>query len=270
MVLAGEGMTLIHPFDDPDIIAGQGTIALEIFNTIKEADVIISPVGGGGLISGVASIAKSIKPDTRIIGVQARACPSAYESFRKGKIVASDATASIADGISVKQVGKINFEIIQACVDDMVVVGEEQIAAAMLILLEQEKILVEGAGAVPLAALSNGLIEIPGGSNVVLLISGGNVDSPLLGRIINQGLVKHGRVVHVTVMLSDTPGSLSQLLASIARMEANVLHIYHERNMKGFPINVSCVELELETRGVSHVEEISSQLNASGYDIEIR
>jgi threonine dehydratase len=166
--------------------------------------------------------------------------------------------------------GEVNFEMVQQYVDEMVLVEEEQIAEAMLMLLEQEKIMVEGAGAVPLAALNNNLIDVPEGSNVVLLISGGNVDSPLLGRIINQGLVKNGRVVHLDVMLSDTPGSLAQLLTFIARMKANVLQINHERNVKGFPINVSWVVLELETRGAEHVEEISSELNASGYDFEIR
>ena len=268
--MAEEGMTLIHPFEDPDIIAGQGTIALEIFDDLPDPDMILVPVGGGGLIAGVASIAKSLKPDTRVVGVQAGACPSAYASHQKQQIVSVDAKTSIADGINVRRVGKLNFDIIQKHVDDFCLVEEEHIAEAMLALLEDEKIPAEGAGAVPLAALSHGAVKIPGGHNIVLLISGGNVDSPLVGRIINQGMVKNGRLLHIYVFLSDTPGALAGLLSAIAWMKANVLHIIHERSVRGLPMNVSGVELELETRSAEHGEGVVCELKDRGYDVEIR
>ena len=188
--IAREDKTFIHPFDDPDIIVGQGTVALEILEDLKEVDSILVPIGGGGLISGVALAAKTIRPQVNIIGVQSAACPSAYESYRKGKIIRVESEQSIADGISVKQVGELNFHIIRNFVDDVVLVEEDHIAAAILLLLERKKILAEGAGAVSLGALLNGSATVPQGSRVVLLISGGNVDSSLLGRMLSQGLLK--------------------------------------------------------------------------------
>jgi len=268
--MAQDGKRFIHPFDDPDIMSGQGTIGLEILEDLKETDMILVPIGGGGIISGIASAIKSIKPDVHVIGVQSAACPSAYESCRQGKITRVDAKQSIADGISVKQVGKMNFEIIQKKVDDVVLVEEDQIAAAVLLLLERKKILAEGAGAASLAALLSGLVTIPQGSKVVLLISGGNVDSPLLGRIITQGLLKNNRIMRIRVRLDDTPGSLAKLLALISDQKANVLHIFHDRNVKNLPIYITRVDLELETRGYDHVDEIVRGLNAAGYALELR
>ena len=268
--MAQDGKRFIHPFDDPDIMSGQGTIGLEILEDLKETDMILVPIGGGGIISGIASAIKSIKPDVHVIGVQSAACPSAYESCRQGRITRVDAKQSIADGISVKQVGKMNFEIIKKTVDDVVLVEEDQIAAAVLLLLERKKILAEGAGAVSLAALLSGLVTIPQGSKVVLLISGGNVDSPLLGRIITQGLLKNNRIMRIRVRLDDTPGSLAKLLALISDLKANVLHIFHDRNVKDLPIYITRVDLELETRGYDHVDEIVRGLNAAGYALELR
>lgn len=265
-----DGRTFIHPFEDQDIMAGQGTIALEILEDLKETDMILVPIGGGGIISGIASTIKSIKPDVRVIGVQAAACPSAFESCRQGRIIRVDAKQSIADGISVKQVGKLNFDIIQQAVDDVILVEEDQIAAAILLLLERKKILAEGAGAVSLAALLNGSITIPQGSRVVLLISGGNVDSPLLGRIIAQGLLQNSRIMRIRVRLDDTPGSLAKLLALISDLKANVLHIFHDRNVKHLPIYVTRVDLELETRGSGHIDHIAQGLHAAGYALELR
>jgi threonine dehydratase len=265
-----EGKTFIHPFDDPDIIAGQGTVALEIFDDLKETDMILAPIGGGGFISGIASTVKSIRPEVKVIGVQSAACPSAYESCRKGKIARVDSKQSIADGISVKQVGELNFHIIRKSVDDVVLVEEDHIAAAILLLLERKKILAEGAGAVSLAALLNGSVAVPRGSKVVLLISGGNVDSSLLGRIISQGLLKNGRTMRFRVRLDDTPGSLAKLLTLISALKANVLHIVHERNVKDLPIYVTRVDLELETRGTTHVDEITRELNTAGYELVLR
>jgi threonine dehydratase len=268
--MALEGKTFIHPFDDPDIIVGQGTMALEILEDLKETDMILVPIGGGGIISGIASTVKSIRPGVKVIGVQSAACPSAYESYRSGKITSVDSYQSIADGISVKQVGDLNFDIIRKCVDDVVLVEEDQIAAAILLLLERKKILAEGAGAVPLAALLNGSVTVPRGSRVVLLISGGNVDSSLLGRILSQGLLKNARIMRIRVRLTDAPGSLVQLLALISGLKANVLHIYHDRRARDLPIYITRVDLELETRGPDHVEKIARKLNMAGYEMELR
>ena len=268
--LAGNKMSFIHPFDDRDIITGQGTIALEILEDLNDTDMIIAPIGGGGLISGIASAARSIKPDIKIIGVQSVSCPSAYESLKKGEVLVVDSQSSIADGISVKQLGHLNFEIIQKNIDDVVLVEEKHIALAILTLLERKKILAEGAGAVSLAALMNGAVKISGDEKVVLIISGGNVDSPLLGRIISHGLAKNGRIMRFLVKLDDTPGALAGLLKLIASLKANVLDIHHDRYIKDAPLYVSYVELELETRSHSHIEEIFRELETRGYDIELK
>ncbi len=268
--LAGkEGRIFIHPYDDPYIIAGQGTIGLEILGSLNDVDMIIAPVGGGGLISGIASVVKTLKPETKIIGVQSEACPSAYESLKKRRVVTVDSSLSIADGISVKQTGKLNFSIIRKCLDDIVLVRETDIAAAVLMLLERKKILAEGAGAVPLAALMSGAIKVKKGSRTVLLISGGNVDSPLLGRIIRQGLINNGRIIRFSVCLDDVPGALSGLLALVSSLKANVLHILHHRSARNVPIYTTIVELEIETRGPDHVKEITGHLTKAGYAIDI-
>jgi len=270
MELSRDKMSFIHPFDDPDIITGQGTIALEIFEDLGNPDMIIVPMGGGGLISGIASASKSISPNVKIIGIQSEACPSAYNSISKGKIVRVHSQSSIADGINVKQIGELNFKIIRELVDDVVLVQEDQISSAILTLLERKKILAEGAGAVSLAALMKGSISLTEQEKVVLIVSGGNVDSPLLGRVISQGLIKTGRVMRFLVRLEDTPGALAKLLNLIAKLKANVLDIHHERYIREAPLYVSYVELDLETRGYSHMEEISTELSNSGYDIELR
>lgn len=266
--LAEPDKTFIHPFDDPDIIAGQGTIGLEILEDLNDADMILVPIGGGGLISGIATAVKHIKPQVKIIGVQAAACPSALKSRQNKAITRVASKTSLADGITVKQPGALNFGLIEKYVDEIVAVEEEEIAAAILILLERKKVLAEGAGAVALAALLNGSV-IPESRKIVLVISGGNVDSPLLGRIIAKGMLNNGRIMRIHVRLSDTPGSLAGLLALIARMKANVLHIYHDRNVRDLPINITCVELELETRSTEHIHEIRGELLKAGYRITI-
>ncbi|HBZ54305.1 MAG TPA: threonine ammonia-lyase [Syntrophobacteraceae bacterium] len=266
--LAREGKVLIHPFDDEDIIVGQGTIGLEILEDLPDPDVIFVPIGGGGLVSGVASAVKAVHPQTRIIGVQAAACPSAYESFRAGRVVRVEARKSIADGLAVKQVGELTFDIIRKNVDDIVIAEEEQIAAAILMLLERKKLLAEGAGAIALAALLQGAVRVPPDGKVVLLISGGNVDSSLLGRVLRQGLFRTGRVMRVSVCLDDVPGALAGLLTHVAKHQANVLQIDHDRSLLELPIYVSRVELELETRGPDHMREILAGLKAAGYSAE--
>ncbi len=267
--LAGKNKAFIHPFDDLDIITGQGTIGLEILEDLHDVDTILVPVGGGGLVSGIASAVKGVRPHVNIIGVQSEACPSAYVSLKKGAPVQVDSQTSIADGIVVKQIGKLNFEYIRTLVDQVVLVKERQIASAILILLERKKMLAEGAGAIPLAALLNRTIRIKPNEKVVLVISGGNVDSPLLGRVISQGLTKNGRIMRFSVKLADVPGALAGLLQLIASLRANVLDIHHERYIRSVSIFVSQVELELETRGPSHIREITKQLNKNGYAVEL-
>lgn len=262
------GKTLIHPFDDADVIAGQGTIGIEIMEELTNPDLVVVPVGGGGLISGIACACRSISPKIRIVGVQAEACPSAWQSLRSGRVVAVEAQKSLADGITVKQVGALPFAIMSELVDEIVLVEEDAIAAAILMLIERKKLLAEGAGAVPLAALMSGVLEVPKGGTVVLVISGGNMDSPLLGRVLRKGLFRNGRIMRFTVCLDDTPGSLAGLLAVVAKARANVLHIYHNRGARDLPVSMSMVELELETRSPGHIEEITAQLRASGYRIQ--
>lgn len=266
--LAEAGRTFIHPFDDTDIIAGQGTISLEIFQDLPNPDAILVPIGGGGLISGIALAAKALRPQTRIIGVQAAACPSVSRAQAEGRPTRVESTRSIADGITVKQVGEVTLPIICRQVDRILLVEEDQIAAAILLLLERKKVLAEGAGAVPLAALLGGSHQIPKGGKVVLVISGGNVDSPLLDRIIRKGLFRNGRIMRFSIRLDDTPGSLASLLAEVARLKANVLHIYHDRTVRDMPIHLSRVELELETRNPDHIGEIARVLRNMGYPIQ--
>jgi threonine dehydratase len=267
--LAASGRVFVHPYDDVDIITGQATVGLEICQDLPNPDFILVPVGGGGLISGIAAVSKILRPETKIIGVQAAACPSAYQALGTGARTRVEARKSIADGIAVKQVGDINFQIMRENVDDIVLVEESQIAAAILMLLERKKVLAEGAGAVPVAALVNLQVVIPKGSKVVLVISGGNVDSPLLGRVLRQGLSRNGRIVRLAVLLDDRPGSLAGFLGHLAGLQANVLHIYHDRSLRNLPIDVTRVELELETRGPDHVAEVVETLKKAGYRIQL-
>jgi threonine dehydratase len=268
-LLAQAGMVFIHPFDDPDIIAGQGTIALELIQDCADPDFVFVPIGGGGLISGIASGIKALRPQVKVIGVQAAACPSAYEALKEDRVVRVEAERSIADGIALKQVGELPFAIIREQVDQVVLIDEDQIAAAMLLLIERKKVLSEGAGAVTLAALVNRLVDVPKGSKVILVISGGNIDSPLLERVIRQGLFGNGRIMRFSVCLEDIPGALASFLSITAELKANVLHIYHQRSGKNLPVYLSRVELELETRGPAHVEEITLELQRAGYQIKL-
>jgi len=267
-LLAQAGMVFIHPFDDPDIIAGQGTIALELIQDCADPDFVFVPIGGGGLISGIASVIKALRPQAKVIGVQAAACPSAYQALKEGRVVRVEAERSIADGIALKQIGELPFAIIRERIDQVVLVDEDQIAAAMLLLIERKKVLSEGAGAVPLAALVSRSVEVPKGSKVILVISGGNVDSPLLERVIRQGLFGNGRIMRFTVCLEDIPGALARFLSITAELKANVLHIYHQRSGRNLPVYLSRVELELETRGPAHVAEIIRELQQAGYQIQ--
>ncbi len=266
--LSEDGRMFIHPFDDPDIVAGQGTIALEILAQQPEVDLVLVPVGGGGLISGIAAAAKTIRPEMKIIGVQAENCPSAHNACKLGTVLEVAARSSLADGINVKKIGAVPFELIRRYVDDMVLVNEGYIARALLMLLERKKTIAEGAGATPLAALLQGVVRVPSGARVVLVVSGGNVDTPVLGRIISQGLMENGRVIHLQVRLDDHPGSLAGVLSIVAELKANVLQVSHQRCSRDLPLNATKVDLELETRGAAHIDAITSRLEQAGYLID--
>jgi threonine dehydratase len=265
--LAQEGRLFIHPYDDDDVIAGQGTIGLEILDDLPGTDMIIVPVGGGGLIAGIAVAAKTIKPDTRIIGIQAAACPSATKAIGAGSPVRVTAKPTIADGIRVAECGARTFPILQDYVDQVILVSEEEIAGAMLLLLERKHVVAEGAGAAPLAAILNGSIKIPQGSTVVLVISGGNVDSAQLFRIVRQAMARQGRILRFSVLLDDRPGALAELLSVIALQGGNILHIDHTQGEGEVPVMMARVEIELETRGRDHADALREAIGKAGYQI---
>ena len=262
----------IHPYDDEEVMAGQGTIGLEILEDLPNADYILVPVGGGGLIGGIAVAAKALRPEIRLIGVQSSLCPSVHEALQAGRPVDLNAEerGALADAIMVTEVGKSPFSIIQKLVDKIAVVDEDQIASAILLLLERKRILAEGAGAAPLAALLSESLGIPRGSKVVLLISGGNVDTLLLDRIIAFGLRQQGRLMRFSICLEDIPGSLAKLLDLLAKHQANIVHIHHARNERDLPINFTRVDLELETRGFVHSKEIENDLKGANYKIFLK
>lgn len=258
------GRIFIHPFDDEEVIAGQGTIGLEILEDVPEVEGIIVPVGGGGLISGISTIVKKRKPKVRIIGVQSSHAPAAVRSLERKRIVEVKVKPTLADGIAVGKIGEITFPILQQKVDEMVIVEEEEIASAILMLMERKRLVAEGAGASPLAALLSRRIRIKA-KKVVLVISGGNIDVHLLDRIIEKGLTRTGRMARFEVLLRDVPGSLTKLTGLVAQHHANILHIIHERAARDIPIGFSKVILVLETRGPDHIREIKKGLKEKGY-----
>ena len=262
------GKTFIHPFDDEEIIAGQGTMGLEILSEVPEVDTIIIPIGGGGLISGISTIVKKKRPRVKIIGVQSAHASSAVASLKRKKIVEVKIRPTLADGIALRKVGEIPFPILQRAVDEIVTVREDEIASAILMLMERKRVVAEGAGATPLAALFSGRPTIRG-KRIVLVISGGNIDVHLLDRIIEKGLSRTGRVVRFEVLLRDIPGGLSKLTTLIAENRANILHIIHERTARDIPIGFSKVILILETRGPDHIREIRRGLKKQGYSIQM-
>jgi threonine dehydratase len=266
--LAQEGRLFIHPYDDDQVIAGQGTIGLEVLEDLPDTDMIIVPVGGGGLIAGIATAAKAIKPGIHITGVQAAACPSASGACVTGSPVRVTAQPTIADGIRVAECGARTCPVLKELVDEIVLVKEDEIADAMLLLLERKHVVAEGAGAAPLAAVLNGPIAIPPGSNVVLVISGGNVDSAQLFHIVRQAMARQGRILRFSVLLDDRPGALAGLLSVIAGQGGNVLHIDHTQGGGDVPVMMARVEIELETRGREHAGAILSAIGNAGYTIK--
>ena len=262
------GYTFIHGFDDPYTVAGQGTIGLEILQDLPDVATVFVPVGGGGLISGVALALKENRPDIRVVGVQAAGAPGAFLSLQRGELVGSDSVRTIADGIAVKRPGVLNWELIQRYVDEIVLVDEEEIAQSILILLEQTKLTVEGAGAVGLAALlGNKVNDLKG--PVCILLSGGNIDVNIISRIIERGLVKAGRYVRLSTFVPDQPGSLQKLLATVANTGANVIEVHHDRWLNKVTVGEVEINLSLETRDARHVERILATLRGEGYTVSV-
>ncbi|WP_455464592.1 threonine ammonia-lyase [Candidatus Hodarchaeum mangrovi] len=254
-----EGYTLVHAFDDPYIVAGQGTIGLEIFEDLPDVDVVICPIGGGGLISGIATAIKSKKPECRIIGVQSKVMDAAYRSFKEKKLIYTEKGNTIADGIAIKSPSNFTFSHIMSLLDDIVLVEEEEIANAMLLLLERCKSVGEGAGAVALAALLYKQITKEN-EKVVLVVSGGNVDITMLSRIITQGLIKSGRYRELKVLLEDKPGRLESLLSVISKEEANIIDVNVDRYSPNLPFNFVVVTLALETKNIDHSLKILKEI----------
>ncbi len=261
-----KGYTFIHPFNDPDVIAGQGTIGLEILNQIEDIDAIVVPIGGGGLIAGVAFAAKSLKPSIKVYGVQASGAPSMEKSFKEHQIIKLDSVHTIADGIAVKEPGDLTFELISKYVDDIVTVTDDEISAAILALIEQHKMVAEGAGAVSVAAAMFGKIPTDG-KKVCCLVSGGNIDVTILSRVIRRGLQMSGRNYLVTLELVDKPGQLTQVSNIISDLGGNVISIHHERSNEGSDVNGCFLRIQIETRNFDHINEIKQRLTSAGFKI---
>jgi threonine dehydratase len=267
---AERGLVFVHPFDDARVVAGQGTLGLELLEQLPDVEAVVVPVGGGGLIAGVALAIKAKQPDVQVIGVQSSALPAMARALERGERVRVEPAPTIADGIAVRQVGALTFELARRWVDRVVTVDEEELANAVLLLLEIEKTVVEGAGAAPLAALLNRPLGLEG-RRVALVLSGGNIDVTMVSRIIERGLVKDGRLVRLGVLLRDIPGALARLTALIAEERANILHILHDRAFSPHAaIGQTEVELTLETSGPEQIAAVKRRLEASGYRVEER
>jgi threonine dehydratase len=265
---AEEGLVLVHAFDDAAVIAGQGTVGLELLEQVPDATVVVVPIGGGGLISGIALTMKERRPGLRIIGVEAEAAASARASLAAGEVVHIETRETIADGIATKRVGELTFPIIRRLVDDVVAVNDEAIAAAVHALLERQKVLAEGAAAVPLAAIMSGLVPLAREDVAVLVVSGGNIDVTLLERIIDRGMVADGRLARLQVTVRDRPGALAGLTETVAQAGANVLDVAHRRAFADIRVGEVEIVMQLETRGRTHVQEILRLLESQGYAAE--
>ncbi|WP_446741821.1 threonine ammonia-lyase [Silvibacterium acidisoli] len=259
-----EGLTFLHPFDDEQVIAGQGSIGLELIDQIPGLEAVVVPIGGGGLIGGVACAIKESNPKIRVIGVQTERLPSMLRAAEKGEPVTIAAEATVADGIAVRRAGEKTLPLVQRYVDEMVTVDEEEIAKAILVLLEREKTLAEGAGAVALASLLQHKTSLKNKKTAVL-VCGGNIDVSLLARIIERGLVKDGRRTRLRIHLVDRPGSLVNLTHIIADARANIVQTSHDRAYYGVSLGDTVIDFTLETRGAEHISEIGRLLTEAGY-----
>lgn len=261
------GATFIHPFDDPDVIAGQGTLGLEMLNDLPDADAIIVPVGGGGLISGIAIAARALKPDITIIGVEPSGAASCQASLSAGEPVSLPSIMTIADGIAVKRPGDLTYSIIKELVDEIVEVSDEEIINAVLMLMERCKMMVEGAGAAGLAALLSGAVQLKG-KKVLVPLTGGNIDINLVGRFIEHGLASAGRYFVIHTRLTDRPGELMRMLAIIAEMRINVIDVRYQRISNRLPIMEREETITLETRNRAQCDDLLRRLREAGYEVE--
>lgn len=260
---AEKGYTFIHPFDDPDVIAGQGTIALELAEQVPDMDAVIVPIGGGGLISGIAYTLKNLNPNVKIYGVQASGAPSMLNSIHDAHIETLDSVFTIADGIAVKQPGSITYDLCSKYVDEIVTVTDDEISAAILALMEQHKLVTEGAGAVAVAAAMFGKMDLTG-KKTVCLLSGGNIDVTILSRVITRGLLMSGRSCQLNIELVDKPGQLMKVSRIIAEQGGNVTAVHHEHSNEGSDVNGCYLRLTLETKNFEHIEKIKNALTNVG------
>jgi threonine dehydratase len=265
---AEQDLTFIHPFDDPAVMAGQGTIGLELLEQIPDLEAVVVPIGGGGLIGGIACAIKLSKPSVRVIGVQTSRLPSMQAAIEQHHPVTIDPATTIADGIAVRRAGDVTFPIVQQYVDEIVTVDEDEIASSILVLLEREKTLAEGAGATALAALLQHKTSLSGRAlpaHTAVLVCGGNIDVTLLSRIIERGLVQDGRMIRLRIHLLDKPGALAELTILMAKYRANIVDTLYNRAYYGVNLGDTTIDITLETRGREQVEELLSALDAAGY-----
>ncbi|MBR2444357.1 MAG: threonine ammonia-lyase [Clostridia bacterium] len=260
------GYSFIHPFDDEDVIAGQGTIALELIEQLPDLDAVIVPVGGGGLISGIAYTLKTLNPRVKVYGVQAAGAPSMYNSVKDGKIEELSSVSTIADGIAVKKPGNLTYELCSKYVDKIVTVTDDEISAAILALMEQQKLVTEGAGAIAVAAAMFDKIDLKG-KKTVCLLSGGNIDVTILSRVIKRGLLMSGRTAQLMIELVDKPGQLKNVSRIIADLGGNVTSVHHERANEGSDVNGCYLRIVMETRNFEHIEEIKKGLTDFGFKL---
>ena len=261
-----KGYTFVHPFDDEDVIAGQGTIGLEILNQLDNIDAVVVPIGGGGLISGVAFAVKSLKPQIKVYGVQAANAPSMFESLKKKEQITLDTVSTFADGIAVKHPGDLTFELVSKYVDEVVTVSEDEIAMAILTLMERQKLIAEGAGATAVAAVLSDKIPL-NGKNVVCIVSGGNIDVNILSRVLTRGLKASGRNVNLQIALEDKPGQLVQVSTIISRCGGNIINVRYERSDLNMPISSCYLTIGLETKNFEQIEVIKKELSKAGLKI---
>ena len=261
-----KGYTFIHPFNDEDVIAGQGTIALELLEQIPDLEAVVAPIGGGGLISGIAYTIKSLNPNVKVYGVQATGAPSMKNSVQDGAIEELSSVSTIADGIAVKKPGDLTYDICKNYVDEIVTVTDDEISAAILALMEQHKLVTEGAGAVAVAAAMFGKVDIAG-KKAVCILSGGNIDVTILSRVIKRGLLMSGRNAQITIELVDKPGQLKDVSRIIADLGGNVTSVHHERGNEGSDVNGCYLRITLETRNFAHIEQIKTALIENGFKL---
>ena len=262
-----QGLTLIHPYDDPHIIAGQGTVAMEMLEAVPELDTLVVPIGGGGLISGMAIAARSLQPSIRIIGVQAKLYPSMYNAIHGVRLPMRGDT--LAEGIAVKAPGKITTEIIRHLVDEVVLVTEDQIERAVATLIAIEKTVVEGAGAIALAAVLANPSRFAG-RNVGLVLSGGNIDTRLIASVLTRELAREGRLTELAIDIVDRPGQLAAVAALLAEAGANIIEVSHQRTFSDLPAKATLLQLVIETRDRAHLEEVLAKLDAAGLSLRSR